>query len=144
MNKKVLAIVGVLILIVGVYGAYRVYKHFKRLAATPATQTTSTTTQPETALSSLKDLISKGIAQSCTYSTDKSQGTIYMSGGKMRGDIDAMVGSVSTKSHIIIMDNFSYLWTDGRSAGFKMSYDPNATPTGTSICKATSTAVLTR
>jgi hypothetical protein len=135
MNKKVMAIVGILVVIVGLYGAYRVYKHFKRLAATPAVQTQNTTTAtksaPSTTLGSLKDLITKGVAQTCTYSTDKSQGTIYMDGGKVRGDITATgveANSQPVVSHLIIADNMTYLWTDGRNVGFKMTYDPNATP----------------
>lgn len=128
MNKKILMTVGVLVvLVVGAYGAYRVYKHFKRLSTTPSVQT-ATGTEQSSAVSSLKDLISKGIAQSCTYTTDKSQGTIYMSGGKVRADINTTVGSVATKAHMIMMDNTSYIWTDGMSTGFKMAYNPNATP----------------
>jgi hypothetical protein len=128
MDKKLLMVVGALvILVVGAYGAYRVYKHFARLSATPSVQTATGTGQPS-AMSSLKDLISKGIAQSCTYTSDKSQGTIYMSGGKVRADINTTVGSVATKAHMIMMDNTTYIWTDEMSTGFKMAYDPNATP----------------
>lgn len=128
MNKKTLITIGILVLIVvGAYGAYRVYKHFKRLSTTPSTQTTAATEQPST-LASLKDLISKGVSQSCTYTTDKSQGTIYMSGGKVRADVNTTVGSVATKAHMIMMDNTSYVWTDEMSTGFKVAYDINATP----------------
>lgn len=128
MNKKTLVTIGILVLIVvGAYGAYRVYKHFARLSATPSVQTATGTSQPS-ALTSLKDLITKGVAQSCTYTTDKSDGMIYMSGGKVRGDINTMLGSVTTKAHMIIMNNNFYIWTDGMSTGFKMAYDMNATP----------------
>jgi hypothetical protein len=31
-------------------------------------------------------------------------------------------------SHMIIMDNTNYLWTEGGSTGIKMAFDQNATP----------------
>jgi hypothetical protein len=134
MNKKVLAVVGVLVVIVGLYGAYRVYKHFKRISAAPAAQTqTANTAQatPSTTLNSLKALIAQGVAQTCSYNTGNSQGTIYMDGGKVRADItltDVSVNKQPVKSHMIIADSLIYVWTEGRNTGFKMAYDPNATP----------------
>lgn len=134
MNKKALtAVIVVLVLIIGVYGAYRVYRHFKRLS-TPVAQTQQATEQAETSpsstLGSLKDLMLKGIPQTCTYSSDKSQGTLYMDGGKVRGDIstDTKVNNQMVKSHIIISDKIIYMWSDGENSGYKMTYDPNATP----------------
>jgi hypothetical protein len=127
-NKKALAVIAVLIVIVGLYGAYRVYAHFKRLSTTPAGQTqTTATTAPET-LGSLKDLIANGGSQTCTYSTDQSQGTVYMSGGKVDADIDTTVGSVVEKAHMIIANDSFYLWMDGKTSGYKMAYNPNTTP----------------
>jgi hypothetical protein len=131
MNKKILPIVGVLILIVGAYGAYRVYKHFARLSATPSVQTATGTEQPS-AVSSLKDLISKGIAQSCTFSNEGMTGSVYMSGGKVREDFDVTVDNKTMKSHVIVMENTIYNWSDGQTTGIKMAYDPNATPAATS------------
>ena len=129
MSKKALTtLVVLLVLVIGVYGAYRVYKHFKRVSAPAAAVATQTSAPTTNALSNLKDLISKGIAQSCTFSSDKSQGTVYMSGGKARADVDTMVGSVSTKAHMIISGGMMYLWTDGRKVGMKMSYNVNVTP----------------
>src|ERR1035437_9338850 len=108
MNKKVLAIVAILVVLVGGYGAYRVYKHFKRLAAPVVqTQTSGTSETP----SSLKDLLSKGIAQSCTFSSDASSGTVYVSSGKVRGDFGTTVDGNVTKSHMIVDGNTSYIWT---------------------------------
>lgn len=97
-----------------------------KTAVAPGTQTL-TGNQPST-MSSLKALIAQGVSQSCTYNSDKSQGTIYMSGGKVRADINTTVGSVSEKAHMLMMNNTSYVWMDGKSTGFKMAYDPNATP----------------
>jgi hypothetical protein len=124
MNKKVAAIItAVLVIAVGAYGIYRVVKHFKRLSGTPVAQT-ATTESP----TSLRDLIAKGISQSCTYSTDKSTGTIYLSGGKIRGDFNMTIDDKVSASHMIIMDNTNYLWTEGSKTGIKMAFDQTATP----------------
>jgi len=140
-NKKVLAVVGALVVIVGLYGAYRVYNHFKRLSATPAGQAQTATTAPET-LGSLKDLIAKGISQSCSYSTNNTSGTVYMSGGQVRADINAEINNQTTTSHLIIANNTTYLWTDGRKAGIKMAYNPNATPAPAGSPTTNSSGVL--
>jgi len=132
-NKKVLAVIAILIIIVGGYGAYRVYKHFKRLASPASVVQTQTVTTSETATQSLRDLIAQGVSQSCNYSTDKSQGTLYLSDGKIRGDFNVTtVGSdgttATTVSHMVIMDGTNYLWTDAMKTGIKVAFDQNATP----------------
>jgi Tfp pilus assembly protein PilX len=133
MNKKIVTVIVVLlVLAIGAYGVYRVVKHFKRTSS----PTSETEVQPSGSAetpSSLRDLIAKGISQSCTYSTDKSQGMIYLGDGKIRGDfnvttVDADGQSQTTSSHMIIMNNTNYLWTEASSTGIKMSFDQNATP----------------
>ena len=140
-NKKVLAVIGVLVLLIGFYGAYRVYAHFKRLSVAPSgqTQTTGTVTTAGAA-GSLRDLIAKGVPQSCTFSTDRSQGTVYVDKGKVRGDLNTTVDGQSVKSHMIVMNNTNYIWSDDRKTGIKMSFDPNATPAATSGTPSTSTS----
>lgn len=126
MNKKVIIIAAFLILLL--IGGYFLMKKGPASISTPAV--TATQEQP-TAASSLRDLIAKGISQSCTYSTDNSQGTIYMSGGKIRGDFnitDTQTPGKTIASHMIIMNNTNYLWTEGSKNGIKMSFDQNATP----------------
>lgn len=77
----------------------------------------------------LKDLISKGVAQSCTFDSGSSNGSVYISGGKVRGDFDVVAGGQTVKSHMLVMDSTSYIWTDGQKTGFKMTFDPNADTT---------------
>ncbi len=123
MNKKVLVMAVVALLLLT--GAWY-YISAKKSSTSPTAQD-STGNQPSVA-SSLKDLITKGVAQSCTFDSDGSSGTVYTQGGKVRSDFTTVTGKVSTKSHMIVMDNTSYIWTDGQTTGFKMSFDPNATP----------------
>lgn len=126
MNKKVLMIIVVVLLLLA--GGW----YFM------STRKTNSTTIPgivggnqESSAKNLKDLLLKNIPQTCTYGDETSSGTIYVSGGKMRGDIDTTVENVTTKTHMLLVDNTSYIWSDGSKAGFKMSYDPNATPVAT-------------
>ena len=128
-NKGVLVVVALLVIVVGAYGAYRVYKHFKRLATAPAATTVEPTAPPAM---SLKDILGLGTAEKCTY----DQGTVYVAGGKVRGDFSVPENGVTTTSHMISMSNTSYIWTDSQKTGIKMAYNPNATPSAS----ATSTS----
>lgn len=115
----------VLILLVGGYGSYRVYKHFKRLAGGAVSQIVQNAGAPKT----LKDLLGLGTAQKCTY----SGGAVYVSGGKVRGDFTASESGKTINSHMIVDGNISYIWTDGEKAGFKMTFNPDATSAPSSL-----------
>lgn len=128
MNRKaVTAIVVILVLAVGMYGAYRVYKHFKRLSTPIAVQTTT-----PSSMANLKDLLANGTAQMCTFTEGDTHGTLYISGGKVRDDFESTENGKTVKSHIIDMNNTSYIWSDGQSTGIKSSFNPNASPLPTS------------
>jgi type IV secretory pathway VirB2 component (pilin) len=123
-NKKI--VIGIIVLLLLAAAGYLVF------AKKPASSTTSPAqTAVAPALQSFRDLLAKGISQSCKYSTQNSTGTIYMSGGKERGDftlVSTQTGGTPSTAHMIIMDNTNYLWTDGMKTGVKMAFDPNATP----------------
>jgi hypothetical protein len=121
-DKKVILIVVVLILLL--VGGYFIMKGKSKAPSTTGTS------QEESSPSSLKDLISKGIAQSCTYSNEGSSGKFYVSGSKVRGDFETTVEGNVTKSHMIIDGNTSYIWSDGQKSGIKMTFDSSATPSG--------------
>lgn len=113
-KKVVLAVVLVLLLI----GAYILIK-----GGSDSPQTSQISTA-----SSLKDLISKGIAQSCTFTSEGNKGTVYVSGEKVRNDFETTIDGRVTKSHMIVDGKTSYIWTDGQSTGFKMTFESSATP----------------
>lgn len=123
MNKKVLGIVAVLLLLLLAGYFYMT----KGKGGTPGYNTGSSTS---TSTSSLKDLLTKGVAQSCTFSNEGSTGTVYVAGGKMRGDFDSVTEGKTVKSHMIVDGNTSYIWMDGEKTGFKMSFDPASQPSG--------------
>lgn len=84
----------------------------------------TTTSEKKTGeTSSLKDLFMAGLPQSCTFSSDtdgyKSEGTIYTTKGKMRGDFKGMVDGKELGTHMIYDGETSYIWTDGENKGFK-------------------------
>jgi hypothetical protein len=135
MNKKVLIIIVVILLLVA--GGW--YFMSGKKSVSPSTQNPTGTEAPSAA-TSLRNLIAKGVSQSCTFSADKSKGTIYMTGGKIRGDFeitDAELNGKTMTSHMIILDNTNYMWTEGSKTGIKMNFDASATPVPTS---GTSTA----
>ena len=72
---------------------------------------------------SLKDLLASGVAQKCTYTTTmdtgSTEGTTYISGGKIRGDFSTTVSGKTTQSHMISDSKTSYVWTEGEKTGFK-------------------------
>jgi uncharacterized protein YxeA len=123
-NKKVLPIIVVVLLLL--LGGW--YFMNSRKTGTPG----SSITESQGGMKSLKDLLSSGVAQKCTYSsTDESgtnEGVSYISGGKVRGDFSTTISGKVTKSHMITDGKTSYIWTDGEKDGFKMTI-PDATPT---------------
>lgn len=123
MKKKVIVILVIVALAVLAY----FFLVAKRPAVAPAINPSGNTEEESSSPTSLKDLLSKGIAQSCTFKSEGSTGTIYMSGGKVRGDFDATVEGQTMKSHMILESNTSYIWSDGSKTGIKMSFDPDAT-----------------
>lgn len=113
MNTKTIGITGVVVAVIAL-GAYFA---MRKPAHTPATNQTG----------SLKTLLSSGSPQRCTVTNvagnANSNGTVLVAGGKMRGDFTSEVNGQTTASHMIIMDNTSYIWTDAVSQGFKISLD---------------------
>jgi len=85
----------------------------------------TTENQQTTASTSLKDLIAKNLAETCTYSNDAGSGTVYVNSGKVRGDFEVNVSGQIQKSHMIIDGNTSYVWMEGENTGYKMTFDPN-------------------
>lgn len=123
MNKKIILIIVAVLLLGG--GAFFFMKKGPAAPATPG----SSSTQQAAGPSSLKDLISKGIAETCTFSNEGSAGTVSVSGGKVRGDFDSTVDGKVTKSHMIVDGTTSYLWMDGQTVGYKMTFDSSASAT---------------
>ena len=131
MNKTLLLIVALVLLIGG--GAYFVMSgRTSQTAMTPSYTQNQETTAPSNQPKSLKDLLTMGQSQTCTF-TDPSGtgGTVYVSNGKMRGDFSSVSAGQTVQSHMIVDGQTSYLWMDGQTTGYKMTVEA-ATGEGTS------------
>lgn len=78
-------------------------------------------------LSTLKDLLTKGVSQECTYSyadaqTGKSEGTMYIANGKMSGDftLTSLEGEL-TRGRMINDGAYTYTWDDATKTGMKIA-----------------------
>jgi hypothetical protein len=120
-KKSILVIVAILIVVAAAYF------FIVRRPVNPTSPLPSGKTEESTGPSSLKDLISKGIAQSCTFKNEMGSGKIYISGNKIRGDFETAVEGKTQKSHMIVDDKTSYSWGDGDLTGIKMTFDTSAT-----------------
>lgn len=80
---------------------------------------------------SLTELLARPDARTCSISTttggSTTEGMIYVAGGNLRGDFTTVVNGQTTKSHLVVSNNTSYLWTDSTNQGF---YIPFATMSG--------------
>ena len=76
---------------------------------------------------SLKDLMMGGKNQMCTLKFASGgtgvEGTVYVTGGQVRGDFttDSAAGKVG--AHMIVKDEITYSWADTYNMGFKAPVD---------------------
>ncbi len=141
MNKKVvIAIVVILLLLLG-GGVFVMSKRNKsKTTSAPTTISVSPTSAvQETSQEnqkSLRDLLTAGVPQKCTFSDVSSevnmQGTSYIANGKVRGDFSTTADGKTTNGHTIFDGKVSYVWMDGTSTGFKMEINPTEGSTSNS------------
>jgi hypothetical protein len=129
MNNKIIGIVVAVVVIAG--GAFLLTRHKGGNTEVAGNSTSAGAKTEATAQStSLKSLLVAGSSRKCTFSNAdqgvSSQGTVYVSGGKFRGDFSAMVSGKTEMSHMISDNQISYVWVDGMSSGYKMKFDANA------------------
>lgn len=133
MNRNVQILIGILILIIIGAGAFLMFKNSSKAPVTTQNpQTTVAEQNPASTQKSIKDLLTSGQAQKCTYKDKMAEvdveGTVYVAGGKMRSDYTSKTGGQTIIGHMVASDNKSYIWTDGQSMGMMMEFDPNKTP----------------
>lgn len=122
MDKKKLPIIIVIILLLLVGGWYFLTQ--KKTSGSESNKNNDTNKE-ESISTNLKDLFLKGTAQTCRFSSDEGKGVVYVSAGNMRGDFETNVEERLMKSHMIVKDNKSYIWTDDEKTGLSMAFDPN-------------------
>ena len=147
MNKLLIPLVALVLLITG--GGYYYYVQMPKNSANTETRLADASPTPDSgeqpdvdgsALMTLKELMAGG-SQTCTYSatTDNglTNGTVYVSGGKVRGDFTITTGEDATYQGSMIVDSdYMYTWSDMMPTGMKIAItdemkntDPNANKT---------------
>jgi len=132
MNKNLIYVIIAVVVIV-VVATFVFYKPssmpgvYQTPGTSEASGTSGATPSPSSANGmTLKGLLSLGSSQKCTFvdatsPTASSEGTVYVAQGQLRGDFTSVVAGTTIKSHMIIVGNTSYTWTDAAKVGSKMA-----------------------
>jgi hypothetical protein len=129
MNKKLMGIIaGSLILILLAAVIFFVTKKPKSSSTNqPVSNGQSSQGAAETIEGSIKSLLSAGKSLKCTFSNSTDEvnveGTVYVSGGKVRQDYKTTSSQFSSSGHVIVDSENSYMWTDSSDQGFKFPID---------------------
>lgn len=84
-----------------------------------------TSQQTEIKKASLQSLLALGGSQKCVYSADiqgiTTSATIYIGKGNLRADSKVVMQGKDTETHMIVMNDTSYIWGGGLPQGLKLS-----------------------
>jgi hypothetical protein len=84
---------------------------------------------------SIGDIVAKGGSVTCAIAhagKEQAQGTIYASGGKVRGDFTAQGAKGPIESHMFSDGTTMYVWSSARPQGIKMAVPASGkSPAGT-------------
>lgn len=131
MNTKIAGIIVAVIILLGLGGFLFLGKN--GTSKNQVTQITPTPTVTENSMTqnSLLDLLTGGKTQSCTFTYagsdgTKTDGTVYISGTKMRGDISTITSSKKESKITMIRDgDITYIWGSDLPTGIKMTLSAN-------------------
>ncbi|OGM28907.1 hypothetical protein A2801_03025 [Candidatus Woesebacteria bacterium RIFCSPHIGHO2_01_FULL_41_10] len=126
MNKPaIIAVTLGLVLALLAAGAFVVLRKQNTPATTTGSmmqdQATTMNSNDEGTRGSLKDLMSLAQNQECSFvdSESKSEGTVFVAQGNMRGDFEVTSETGTLVSHVIVKNDEMYLWMDDAEDGFK-------------------------
>ncbi|MDO8497428.1 MAG: hypothetical protein Q7S61_02680 [bacterium] len=123
MSKQII-VVAVIVILLGAGGFFFMSKDSTNTKSPTDEVSQEGMTEKTGGPKSIKDLFSLGTAQQCTFKdTAENGGTVYVSGGKMRGDFTTVSGNKTIQSHMIRDDKTSYVWMEGETMGYKMSVE---------------------
>ena len=147
MNTKALIVGAVVVVVVGGGIWYATSHHAPAPVVTSATTTTQSetgTTASESGTGTIASLWGMTGNLTCDVSSNTGtpfSGKVYVSGGKVRADVNATIASMGNKqveSHMIHADGFVYSWTNLIPQGIKVP-DAQAT-TGSNQSQGVSAA----
>lgn len=101
-------------------GAYLFLQNQKKPSIENPTQVESQ--QEQASKNSIRNLLTSGVSQMCSYSSDNVEGKVYVTKERVRGDF-SLNAEEKRVSHVIIDGNTMYSWMDGENKGFKMTFD---------------------
>lgn len=109
-------------------------------SAKPVSAPTDTTTPTPSVSqkSSFLDLFKSGTSQTCEITQEQSRGTVKISGNKSRVDMTSTTEGKSIETHVIVSDDYLYMWNSGSKDGFKFKNESSASPTSTSSAQPSS------
>nr|MBI5455654.1 hypothetical protein [Candidatus Levybacteria bacterium] len=120
MNTKIIGIIAAIVLLLGAGGAY--FLNQNKTATN--TNVSPTPTKAKNKTSSLLDLLNLGKNQKCTFKTATSstttEGTLYITTGKMRGDFKTTVNGKAEEMNMIRDGEMNYIWGSSLKTGIKM------------------------
>ncbi len=126
MSTKIIGGVVALVLVAGGAAYFVMNQPPASPAQGGATNTANTSENGSGAFQgSLADLMGRGGDWQCTFNVEnevsKSDGTVFVSGEKLRGDFASMVPQLNQTidSHMIQSEGYVYVWTSLTTQGFK-------------------------
>jgi len=120
MGKGIIITIAALVVVAG-GAAFYVYNRSSNTpgaASDTVMMNDSDSVQPK----SLRDFFGLTVNQTCTFNDpeSKSNGTVYVANGRMRGDFTVVTEEVEMSSHMITDSEDVYLWFDNTEEGYKM------------------------
>jgi hypothetical protein len=120
MGKGIIITIAALVVVAGgaAFYVYNKNSNTPGAAFDTAIVNESDSVQPK----SLRDFFGLTINQTCTFNDteSKSNGTVYVANGRMRGDFTVESEEVKMTSHMITDSEDVYLWFDNTEEGYKM------------------------
>ena len=122
-------VIGAIVVVILAAGGWYVYSQKGGTGAAMM----QTNTETPSAMQSMKDLVASGVSQKCDFTEPQSgtNGTIYIAGGKVRGDFSSKTQAGTIAGHMISDGTTVNTWMDGMSQGFKSSFTASAAPGNT-------------
>lgn len=137
MSKTIIAIVIIVLVLAGGYYAFSMKNSSKDAAELGQNNESVTPVSPAPASSGKKIAFSELVLQGGSYKCDVKQsmsdmnndGTVYMSGGNIRGDYTTVAEGRTMKTSFLVANGYTYTWSDMMpNMGWKMKVA--ATPAG--------------
>jgi hypothetical protein len=124
MNKTILWVIGAVVVIA--VGGYFI---MNGMAGGSMTSSTGTSTASASSSGTMMGLLARGGSSECQVADPSKgmSGTVFVGGGKMRGDFSATQNGKTVTSHMISDGTTVYVWSSAMAEGIKMAAAASAT-----------------